>query len=460
MGCGALRPRAPNQVQFGPEVSEVTESDSEQGFTQVAQATVWQQSADQCCRTHVAVKSHTAILNRPEGCDGNFPFWDSERSKRSSIPSMTLVSERRGSPSQSTGSWSRPLPNHEAGKNAETSRASIRASTRSQGHRQPNRSILKNDRSRVSSCEDAPVNSIYRPKRIVLIRHGQSEANVDRGITASVPDHALHLTEEGRLQAVNAGTRLKEIIGFESAIFMVSPYVRARETFNGIATAYPGTDIKVREDVQIREQDFGNFDKNNMKELHSERNIFGSFYYRFPEGESIADVYDRASHFLESLYRRWEFSRERNTVVISHGIFLLVFLMRLFRFTVEEFYSFAPLKNCEFVVLERLDEGKFFSIAYSWTQDLPPNIGGLRLLPIEQHEQRLGAYAHIWDGDLSTPLVRSSKARYSVQVDPEDDTDIPSQALPPAPHEVAGHAADLSGGPNLSTADRPASCMD
>ena len=39
---------------------------------------------------------------------------------------------------------------------------------------------------------------------------------------------------------------------------------------------------------------------------HQERRQFGSFYYRFPlGGESGADVYDRVSNFMESLYRHW-----------------------------------------------------------------------------------------------------------------------------------------------------------
>ena len=31
---------------------------------------------------------------------------------------------------------------------------------------------------------------------------------------------------------------------------------------------------------------------------------FGQFYYRFPEGESCADVYDRASLFLEPMHKQ------------------------------------------------------------------------------------------------------------------------------------------------------------
>jgi hypothetical protein len=39
------------------------------------------------------------------------------------------------------------------------------------------------------------------PKRLILVRHGESEGNVDHTIYASVADNALHLTERGWLQA-------------------------------------------------------------------------------------------------------------------------------------------------------------------------------------------------------------------------------------------------------------------
>mmetsp|Transcript_80101 Transcript_80101/g.144609 ORF Transcript_80101/g.144609 Transcript_80101/m.144609 type:complete len:239 (-) Transcript_80101:126-842(-) len=104
-----------------------------------------------------------------------------------------------------------------------------------------------------------------RPKRLIFIRHGESEANVMRSITASVPDHSLHLTAKGREQALDAGRRLKELIGEESATFIVSPYVRARETLNGILWAWDGVKPPIRQDLRIREQEYGNFDSPDIQ---------------------------------------------------------------------------------------------------------------------------------------------------------------------------------------------------
>ena len=62
-----------------------------------------------------------------------------------------------------------------------------------------------------------------------------------------------------------------------------------------------------------------------MQDLHQEKRVFGPFYYRFPDGESQADCYDRASLFLESMYRSWEENTGYdNCVVVGHGAMILV----------------------------------------------------------------------------------------------------------------------------------------
>jgi len=251
----------------------------------------------------------------------------------------------------------------------------------------------------------------HRPRRLVLVRHGESEANVNRKITSVVPDHALHLTMKGREQALEAGRRLREIIGSSTVEFITSPYVRARETFMGIAQAWGGPKtVRVRDEMLIREQDFGNFDKPIMEELHQEKRHFGQFYYRFPEGESPADVYTRASVFLETLYRRWEHSLEDNLVVVSHSMFLLVFMTRFFRYTIEDYYKFETLENCELVVLEIKDRN-FFQVAFTWPPgaEREKHFGGLRrrteLAP--DGLAQLGCLENIWNGDPNEGEITS-----------------------------------------------------
>merc|ERR1711998_681070 len=174
-------------------------------------------------------------------------------------------------------------------------------------------------------------------------------------IYANVPDHALHLTEVGWRQAQRAGQELRRILGTEETVFYVSPYVRTRETLHAVAQSFGGLDQgHWKEDPRIREIDFGNYqDPKRVKAQKQERWNFGQFYYRFPEGgESCADVYDRVSSFMESLYRYWEeHPHVENYMLVIHGITIAVFLMRFFKYSVDEFDSYSNFENCEFAVL-------------------------------------------------------------------------------------------------------------
>ncbi|KAL7682198.1 putative phosphoglycerate/bisphosphoglycerate mutase, active, histidine phosphatase superfamily [Plasmopara halstedii] len=201
------------------------------------------------------------------------------------------------------------------------------------------------------------------PKRLILVRHGESEGNIDPSLYGRVPDNAMHLTELGYEQALAAGKSIKNIVGNETMRFIVSPYVRTIETFSGILKAwgFQGKSIPWSEEPRIREQDFGNFQEPmRIRECKAQRRRFGSFFYRFPSGESPADVYDRVSSFLESLYRLFEKSSEENYVLVTHGVAIRVILTRYFKYRISEFEMLENFHNGELAVLEFNERlGKF-----------------------------------------------------------------------------------------------------
>jgi len=63
----------------------------------------------------------------------------------------------------------------------------------------------------------------------------------------------------------------------------------------------------------------------------TERLRFGRFWYRFPHGESGADVYDRMTIFEDHMIRdinAGRFSNNTSLVLVTHGLALRIFLMR------------------------------------------------------------------------------------------------------------------------------------
>lgn len=200
-----------------------------------------------------------------------------------------------------------------------------------------------------------------KPKRIILIRHGESEANVDRYLFGRVPDYTIELTENGRRQAEEAGKRLKELVGNESVYFYVSPFWRARSTFEGLVSAFPRNQFDYNEEPRLREQEWGYLRSNEeFDEICRERREYGTFYYRIPGGEAGSDVYDRVNDLLGSLYRDFaEKDFPKNCVLVTHGLTIRLFIMRFFHMTVEEFEMMMAPKNCDLVILEQQKNGHY-----------------------------------------------------------------------------------------------------
>ncbi|KAG6524790.1 phosphoglycerate mutase-like protein AT74 [Zingiber officinale] len=212
------------------------------------------------------------------------------------------------------------------------------------------------------------------PKRIILVRHGESQGNLDMAAYTTTPDYRIPLTRLGVEQARTAGEKIKVVVSEGErwkVYFYVSPYERTRATLREIGRAFSrGRIIGAREECRIREQDFGNFQvEERMKAIKQTRERFGRFFFRFPEGESAADVFDRVASFMESLWRDIEMRRleqdesmDLNMVIVSHGLTSRVFLMKWFKWTVEQFEMLSNLDNCELRVMQ-LGPGGEYSLA-------------------------------------------------------------------------------------------------
>ena len=200
-----------------------------------------------------------------------------------------------------------------------------------------------------------------KPKRIILIRHGESEGNVDRIVYGNKPDYALLLTEKGLQQATAAGARLKEIVKDEHLHFYVSPLFRTKQTFLQIAKSFPGSQYDWQEEPRLREQEWGHLRTlEQCRAVDKERDAYGIFYFRIPDGESAADVYDRVSDFFHTLFRDFEKPGfPPNAVMVTHGMAIRLFIMRWFHYTVDEFEVLANPTNCAIVLMELQENGKY-----------------------------------------------------------------------------------------------------
>jgi broad specificity phosphatase PhoE len=199
----------------------------------------------------------------------------------------------------------------------------------------------------------------HRPLRIALIRHGESLANLDKTVYERIPDHAVPLTPHGHEQAAEAGRYLRELFENQPVRVYVSPYLRARQTLDSL-----GLDDLIqlpREEPRLREQDWANLqDTADIERQEKLRDAFGHFFYRFTQGESGADVYDRVSTFLETMHRDFEQpDAPSNVLLVSHGLTMRLFCMRWFHWSVRFFETLRNPGNAETRVLLRQSDFRY-----------------------------------------------------------------------------------------------------
>jgi broad specificity phosphatase PhoE len=197
-----------------------------------------------------------------------------------------------------------------------------------------------------------------------IIRHGESVGNVDPEVYLDTPDHKVPLTQEGIKQARAKREELLNLLhGYKFIYSWVSPYTRTQETAQHM---FPEKELReknlvvnIRQDPRIREQEWGTLNSmSDRDKLVAERKRVGHFFYRFPNGESGADVYDRSSHFLESVFRNHKLEGPKAAnVIFTHGLTGRVLAMRLMHTPYEEFEAWDNPRNCQIIKLERRPGG-------------------------------------------------------------------------------------------------------
>lgn len=202
-----------------------------------------------------------------------------------------------------------------------------------------------------------------------IIRHGESMGNVDHSYYLHTPDHKVPLTDKGIQQAQEKRAELAKLLEHYQTIYSwASPYTRTKQTaFHMFPHAeLNGKNIKHREDPRIREQEWGFLNSMETRdELVKERKRVGHFFFRFPNGESGADVYDRSSHFLETVFRNYKLEGPKAAnVIFTHGLTGRVLAMRLSHTDYETFERWDNPDNCQIIILRSTNDGYKFDERY------------------------------------------------------------------------------------------------
>lgn len=189
------------------------------------------------------------------------------------------------------------------------------------------------------------------PLTAFFVRHGESQANVDR-IFANRVDQPAALTEAGRGQARELADRLRDR-GITHVY--TSPLPRARQTAETVGTALG---IPVATTDALREYDVGEFEGLPYTGEHAWRwdehvGIelawrAGDANARHPGGESASDIAARFLPFMASLAEHHG-DGDRLTLVGHGGIYLIALPMLFDAVSIDDARRFG-LAHCEIVI--------------------------------------------------------------------------------------------------------------
>lgn len=122
-------------------------------------------------------------------------------------------------------------------------------------------------------------------------------------------------------------------------------------------TRLPWSVLQVREDPRLREREFsGTFQREQVD--RSDEFNYSRFFWRPERGESCADVHDRISLFMGSLWRdisNKPLMQDATVVIVSHGLTSRLFVMRWLKWRHEMLSRTCNPPNCGLLVLERED---------------------------------------------------------------------------------------------------------
>ena len=181
---------------------------------------------------------------------------------------------------------------------------------------------------------------------LILVRHGQSFWNKERKFTGFVD---IELTEEGKLEAENAGKLIKEL-NIELDAFFTSDLKRAMNSLNIILKILDKTNVEINKAYALRERNYGGLTGLNkddvirkygkkqvqiwrrsfstrpppMDEQHPYKNKIGSDIL----SESLEDTVNRVIPYYEKKIKPL-ISSGKNILIVFHGNSCRALLMKI-----------------------------------------------------------------------------------------------------------------------------------
>ena len=186
--------------------------------------------------------------------------------------------------------------------------------------------------------------------RLVLLRHGRTEAN-ERRLYCGASDLCLSAAGQAELKALRARVRYPEA---ECLLRVSSGMRRADETMALLFGAEPEARVP-----DLREMNFGRFELHSYEELKADADYQawicdGSGAVSTPGGESSAEFRARVFAAADAL--------DRDALVVCHGGVIAALMARWFPGEQRNMYQWQPGFGLGYVVEMEADGRRFYPV--------------------------------------------------------------------------------------------------
>ena len=194
------------------------------------------------------------------------------------------------------------------------------------------------------------------PGKLVLVRHGQSQWNLENRFTGWVD---VSITELGAKEARRAGGELKAIV-FDVAF--TSELKRAQETLDILLEELGQKGLPTFKDKALNERHYGDLqglDKAETAKKYGDAQVHiwrRSFDVKPPGGESLKDTAARTLPYFSSQILP-KARAGQNVLVAAHGNSLRAIVMELEKLSPEEIMK-VNIETCRPMIYEIAASGK------------------------------------------------------------------------------------------------------
>uniref|UniRef100_A0A6B2LFB1 Phosphoglycerate mutase n=1 Tax=Arcella intermedia TaxID=1963864 RepID=A0A6B2LFB1_9EUKA len=208
--------------------------------------------------------------------------------------------------------------------------------------------------------------------RIILVRHAESEANLNKNLWATMADCNIPLSVRGREQARECGEHIKQYYQSiyntinapkdRQCVLWTSPYERARQTSAELCSVLHDWVDRKHESPLLAEQQFGLYegvDWESVADTYPKETEYyrkytekgAKYWVKMPLGESRFDVSVRVSQIFPLIHRENYQKGVSDVIIVSHGVAIRAFIMMWMHYSPEWMYLDPNPVNCEVRVI-------------------------------------------------------------------------------------------------------------